>query len=1344
MSEFETMTVTMTDLSDDALELLADICLPNYNNPALQATAYNRVLEQQDRLIDFWTENNFQPVPLPESLILIWKDGGKKNVPSAAISAMHKLGAFGFGVEFISAVEKTKDGKTWLNGTSKELTMKSVGLGMQPEKLACTAYNASLHSELPAVYVDSFGDFLVHFINSQGLAPEKMMELVAILRPSFEISGTEATLAKDNGNGIYVNLADRSVVTRGNSRVAMQSVSVNATQIESTVVLMTVLLQVGSNSFVAKKIPGKLNTLPGLFERDPRYGEPLTDDEPTGVIMNNDCMPMQAVVSDEYGSLNCWPWLVVIKGDFDLSIAAKFAANGKAYVFDKYAMKSIGSELAANAMLIGRRQIGEIDEMITLHDASKESKFYNRGPQGRKHLKAKLDNRTFSSFKVQLPNGKKIAQSGVRYFVSATNSRLTAGSGPVFVNNLDLASIASVPKTKKFKVPYDRLPKAIRLKLEAEGGKEGDRKLGMEALKGRILNTIETYITQERVFSPGEDVVSFGGGSLVFLTNKDANQAFRITGVAKEAELSPKNDGYMADSFDITLDIELILASDWKKLRNDGIKLTTLPYPIEWFDHDGHAINPGYNIVLNNETQKGKLVHIPIFCNSNGGGTTYPNEGILVMENGNKIDLLAVGPHCFLDNKLEVDSITDWVRANTKVRYMQLKMARAEWDVFSRFSNHEDVELVDNSHADYVVVKECVQVLEGYHHFEVEISTPEENTGDIKITPEMLAVFTTCNRKLGELLFAESSDYRNVISQLVAMIVNKPVGFQVVDLSTLEGRNQVKNGVGSLDGLSDSQIVDKFSKLFKTGVVFQSKSTHTGAVSKLNLNFNVLRSMSTFIGGAASGISEEVVAFLNFISNPDDKGYDGKINSRISHLRSSLQGWLEKSMESRGILKKAAKTLGFVGAKIRTTYDPTLNHQQGELPKIKLHAQCDALKKLAKKVSGKYYPAYLDKDGKFDPFLMNGEIIIDGRVPMPFPTCNELIVADDDTIAVGHASKLPHIWAKGADSDSDGDGIFMLNGGARGLTYAEALAINESPLSQQGYEVCYGSNPANWPCAEFSSLSDKLGKKALVPDNAKYLTPYATLIPEAKYRSGAELVSRHYKICVGTAYAICSVLSFQTCDRSYGNTSKEIMDLYLNATAIAWRLLYEGVGLSGYSVKAKRFFDVLEISLWAKEFAVVDGVIVRAKDKTPAAERFNCLAEMVKILEIGHLDNAKALVLLIKRARKISADRKAIEKGRSRVQYMSSDEKATAAVWTGLRAIGQAMNEGGFAELEAYQDQISGEDTIPESLFTIIEKQQLWNDLKCPWLAELLQEGTMIQNTVTKKLFDLKQAEEQG
>ncbi|MGL5074875.1 MAG: hypothetical protein ACRDBG_03390, partial [Waterburya sp.] len=161
----------------------------------------------------------------------------------------------------------------------------------------------------------------------------------------------------------------------------------------------------------------------------------------------------------------------------------------------------------------------------------------------------------------------------------------------------------------------------------------------------------------------------------------------------------------------------------------------------------------------------------------------------------------------------------------------------------------------------------------------------------------------------------------------------------------------------------------------------------------------------------------------------------------------------------------------------------------------------------------------------------------------------------------------------------DGDGIAILRLTNYNVTIEEIREMNNSLMGLAGYAHLYGDD---LPYADFVSASDKNGKKTLrevvtmINTSMKNDDGQEVAITPAFVGDYAARVASHYKGAVGTSYGLCSQLIFAAADSvAAGNAS---INNRLTACLIVWRLIYEGLALSGYSAKAARVMDILNIA----------------------------------------------------------------------------------------------------------------------------------------------------------------------
>ncbi len=310
--------------------------------------------------------------------------------------------------------------------------------------------------------------------------------------------------------------------------------------------------------------------------------------------------------------------------------------------------------------------------------------------------------------------------------------------------------------------------------------------------------------------------------------------------------------------------------------------------------------------------------------------------------------------------------------------------------------------------------------------------------------------------------------------------------------------------------------------------------------------------------------------------------------------------------------------------------------------------------------------------------------------------------------------------------------------------------MNNHFMGMRGYTYVYGTEPSGWPCAEFSSYKDKWGKKAIVVP-AGTEKSYVTRKDASWYKGAAVKVANHYTGPVGISYGICSALTFKATELRYqleaGYNVANTLKLYERTLAVVWRLLYEGLGLAGYSANAKKFFDILNVAVWKSHYAVnAAGEIIRPGKDVLKQDQIECIPVLVELMGLTHLNPAIAveIVRAMLEAERVRQNRGALERGKARVEYMSQHDVHNTAILTGLRAIGQGRNDGGLKALEASldMDEVSDDTISPQSLFSIILDNKLTLTMSCTWLAELLQAGAEIHTQVSNLVWQAKQIEE--
>jgi hypothetical protein len=930
----------------------------------------------------------------------------------------------------------------------------------------------------------------------------------------------------------------------------------------------------------------------------------------------------------------------------------------------------------------------------------------------------------------------EIAQYGIRVNSLITNcSSIFGMSSGVAGIHPDTQITAKVNKSAKIKVDYHSLPAKLRKYWQGENGS----KEGIAKLQEWIEKELDKLIEEGRTFKKGEAILKMDIPGIfvrTFFKWNKSNQPVKVVGYKNARAISKEipGMGFQTESVEYNIVLELTVTSQWWKLRNDGIKCTTVPTNVKFFDENGEEKQLDWDILFPMEALKGRLATLVGYTYANGGGVIDMDKGQLNLDSGLDVDLLE-----------EENEIYNWIREETQTLWLEYELAMTEWEILKKARGENEDIVVMKEEDTYVVLREKCHILPSEMVVEVEVSTPRENGGKSGITLEMGASMSLQNRKVGERLNKESDKFREAVNNLVCMAVDTNEIVSQFDVTNAEERLKFAKALGNVQQFDDSSVVEKCKEVFPKGVRLIGSSSHTNANESVYLNFEAIRGMSTFIGGSAEGIGETIVAFVKYLQIPLEGGVDNKAFSRLRQVKASLEGWVVSNLESKSILKRITRIEGSSSLKVRTVAWKELHHNKGELPKIGMNPNDEVVRNLAKNAEGEIDEKYL-KGKKFHIDRLNGEIIEAGRTPMPMGVACELVLMEK--VDIGHAVLLPHIWAMTTEGDTDGDGIINKNLSRLGITLEEALEYNKSFMSMPGYVLVYGEDPSNWPCAEFVSYKDKWGKKALFWENEDiaiengYLCSYIRSKTQEDFKEICRVVNEHYLGAVGIAYNICVVLTHQTTDLIYKGVENNEVKLKKMAMVFAWRILYEGLGLGGFSHKARRFYQVLRIAAFNVNFIEEvneygELVATFPKKESPKSALIPCLPELVKLGgftegQIKQENIALAVVKAIVKACRISFDWTAIERNKPRVAYMSAGEIRTATLYGALRRAGQGKDVGGIEIRENYEGGMldEGEDTPPVaiSIMDLAEQLEVYKDLNCPWINRILQRGIEVHN----------------
>jgi hypothetical protein len=360
------------------------------------------------------------------------------------------------------------------------------------------------------------------------------------------------------------------------------------------------------------------------------------------------------------------------------------------------------------------------------------------------------------------------------------------------------------------------------------------------------------------------------------------------------------------------------------------------------------------------------------------------------------------------------------------------------------------------------------------------------------------------------------------------------------------------------------------------------------------------------------------------------------------------------------------------------------------------------------------------------------------RTPMGFVLCGRVKFSTTDAF-VAHYTVNPLLWHAVNEGDADGDQCGGINAHKYGIDTDSALTINASLMGMGGYFYCYEAD--DLPFFAFMSYEDKMGKKSLT----KWDKPVATAIAVDKYVSDAAEVHMHYKVAVGVGYGICSALAFQTWDSMYRASGVDTDAL--KACVIAWRFVYESMGLGGYTPEAKIFMATLvqAARAWAAGVPMYkssqDGLYYSANStKLADTDRQGGgvpPARVMANLMPAKLAKEPAVIYHLIKARARTLTYGALERG----NFARESLIMSSAIYGAFRRTGQ----GHDPVVPMTQDDAASygaDDIVPVSVFDMVSEFQLSNYVKNPQLKQLLEIATAVHLDLGDYKLELAEAED--
>jgi len=1008
------------------------------------------------------------------------------------------------------------------------------------------------------------------------LTSDERTELLALLfHDTVRVSN--GVIIRDK---ISINLTDGIIVTgNGTARRVNKAACFGHSNYNGFIVIdglhALFLFALQALGGTSKQLETSINLAVKLFQPEHNYGHRPDHDDMAHFVRTN------FVYTNAVKATNTdFPSIEVIGGKQDPTFLGWVLNRGVVATCDKTNIKFVTINAGAEAVGVGytRDTFGNLDQMFTSNDANKPTKLFNRAAANNYDC-ADMADRVASNFGFTLSNGKVARTKGKMMKVAYTNSLLTFGSG-VGIINVDSKFSFTIPKKEKAATNvtmfgYDNINNPKAKQAIVEKIEEA-----IKAAKGTEFNAGDVMISIEH-----------DGESFDLVSNSEKAAKVVVTGGKVRNNVLDEN------SFEVIIDVALMGNTGFVKTRRFATKFTTVPYEAEFV-----GLNNEWDIILNNECTKGHGALLEMFANATGERHLNNGTCMLSTPDGESFDI-----------RSESNPFYDWRNDNIICgAKLRMTIAKSVWENQSRFVGDTVVVITETTDCDGYP---CVIV------FDVEISSPLESVSNSSLTLESASAIYLQSERLGNHLFAEcnkkADKFVALANRFSAMDVND---MEVIDL---EDDGSYNAFIVSLPKTPEGKRLTQRQILAAIAVKYPSGVEFLVGDSSFPLNLGLVASFGSYNGlnGSASRETAEVMNFLlDVIYN-----YADNRKKLLSSAKRAFAKIVNTAVASKNVLKKPTRAGKLIYGKVRTSFHPMLHSEDG-IPTIILNINCPMVEMLG-----------IPTDGSIVNYYVGF-----ARTPMPFLGGSRVrLTADRNICDVAHVLVDPYVWHQLNEGDSDGDGIACLNLSALSFTLDEVRELNSSIMGIAGYEHLYGENV---PYADFVSPKDKAGKKSFHstiklmstqikdPDSDKNVDIIREFVADFAAR-----VANHYKSAVGTSYGICSKLVFQAAD--WAADKDENITNVLTATLIAWRAMYEGLGLSGYSAKAARVFKFINLattdlecqnvlysdtakshaSIWDKEFKAefpdakeVSGAVELSK--LDAFEDFNVPVEVFEFI----------------------------------------------------------------------------------------------------------------------------------
>jgi hypothetical protein len=924
---------------------------------------------------------------------------------------------------------------------------------------------------------------------------------------------------------------------------------------------------------------------------------------------------------------------------------------------------------------------------------------------------------------------------GIEVPVVYTNSRLGHGSGVACYNPEKEPLSYSITKRIQGQIPSYLIPapelNTLKNLLQGTGNSV------LTKLAPFVRKKLEKIVEAGTIFGPNQTVLSvwdnYPDYKTTVVQTPDVNLHFRLKEL-DDNSIRVVEDNKSRGNILLSLTTESVVEDDYQlKLRAPGIKCTTITDPIIF--EDGRD----WTLFLPYEALKGRLMQIYLFANylfeSQGVETRYiSNEGILVFEKpieykGNTyttVDLTLEGQTG--DNVFE-----QWVKDNTELVWVQRYVSK---HVIERLYKEEphliqllnednplaDIQLLEEVENGYLV-RELIQALSGTAHVRVEVTSPREYLTKQGITIEQLASLESVSPELALAINDSAKPVHQGIKSFLDFCNNK-LPTEGIQEYTLPQLKECLSTYLSTEGIlfrKSSDILFLCEDLFPSGMYLIDKN---GVKTYIHFGLLIKYGSISNAGTTLTGLADNIVDLLRrLLANDVTPDAENLYASICALIKLDTVKWVGQMQgQTKGESKVVAglgKTANiWTGLKIKTSHLPELEHID-DLPVYIFHPECESIRRLR---------------------LKQGDYLAVGRNPMGSLSFGIAII-DRNIGHVGHVMCSPETWAIATQGDSDGDVANLLNISKliTSRTYnTETKRFNVTHFQTSKEELCLWNQSvlmmggSDDSFSGFVSGKSKWTSKLIDVDKAldgyipNALSPVVTVLPALTYVGTGKKVSEHYTFNVGNGYGIYSVLCFWCTNMTAairkdilkgwsdydGSKIQDVTKLHQlileneainhvqKALMVACRMIYEDLGLGGYTPFRASVFEVISASTNAEQY---NHMI--AKVYLPSGPKYVSMRELPLYMEDYKYEEVEGrrllstmlfnntnpdsieVVKVLLEANQLRLIFSSVENGTRRVPYtpwgLNTEERA--CIYGALRRIGKGNYNRGLDGLSTYE-----------------------------------------------------------